>query len=117
MAFEKNFTDQYGENYPASYWRVVECNLQKEAQSGQIVFNGYSDKNNAGKRIIGQKAYAVTADLYTQYFLPALIQPVGVDHIKQCYALSMAVLNIDTDTKDAQDKEIMVSFFNGATDI
>src|ERR1700743_2597307 len=98
MAWQMNYTDQYGDNYAQSYWRVVQCNLQKEEQTGQVIFNGYENGAKAGQRIIGQKAYYVTPALYQQYFLPTLVQPQGVDHIKQCYAMSGAVLDTPHDT-------------------
>lgn len=117
MGLQLNFNDQYEENYPASYWRVVQCNLSKDKPGGLVVFSGYMNEANAGKRIVGQMAYTVTSDLYEQFFLPSLIQPQGIDHIKQCYALALAVKNVDSGTKDDEGNPIMVSFFNGATDV
>ena len=116
MAWQLNYTDNFNENYPTSYWRVVQCNLQKETQTGHVVFNGYETQAKAGQRIIGQKSYEITPAIYAAYFLPTLIQPAGIDHIQQCYKMSAAVLDVDTGTKDANNNEIFVSFFNGATD-
>lgn len=126
MAWQTNYTDSFNENYPISYWRVVQCNLDKEQQTGHIVLYGYETQAKAGGRIIGQHVYEVTPALYNAYFLPTLIQPAGIDHIKQCYALSAAVLDVDTGTQTVGNpdatppvlpQEIFVSFFNGATDI
>lgn len=116
MGWILNYTDQYGENYPSSYWHVAQCNLHKPSKTGQVVFEAYASKDAVGKRLLASKSYYVTEDLYQKYFLPTLIQPQGIDHIKQCYALSLALLDVDTGTKDAHGNEIRVSFFNGATD-
>ena len=52
MAKQLNSTDQYGENYPSSYWRVVQVNLCKADKTGMILFQGYPDISRAGKQVL-----------------------------------------------------------------
>lgn len=116
MGWTKNYTDEFDENYPNSYWRVVGCNFDKKSQIGTVVFEGYEGQDKVGKRPIGTRSYFIPQVLYQQFFLPVLIQPLGIDHIKQCYVMSLAILDVDTGTKDADGNAIMASFFDGATD-
>lgn len=106
MGLALNYTDQYGENYPTSYWRVAAFNIDKETTKGLISFNGYETEAKAGIHQIGQKIYVITPELYHQYFLPTLINPAGINHINQAYAMALGIL----DTKGK-------SFFDGATNI
>ena len=65
MAWQMNFTDSYGDNWPNSYWVIVQCNsVPRYDETGMVMFYGYEDQQRKGKRIIGQKQYQVAKSDY-----------------------------------------------------
>lgn len=117
MAFQMNYTDQYKDNYPSSYWRVTQTNFNKGEKTANIVLFAYADKAHAGLRMLGAKSYNVSGADFDTYFAPGVIEPQGIDHIKQAYLLATNTLDIDSGQLDSNNNPIMVSFFNNATDI
>lgn len=117
MAFQLNFTDEYGVNYPASYWHCVQTNLSKADLSGRLTFYGFQDAANKGKRIIGQKNYTILAADYNTYFSATAVDPLNVNHISQAYVYASATLDVDSGQKDDDGKPVMASFFNGSTEV
>lgn len=107
MAFEMTFTDDFGEVYPESYFKLVQCNICLADKTGNIVFYGYPSAAQKGKRIIGQKSYAVTADLFNQYFVTDELDPEGENPYKASYIMALAI-------KDIGEGEDAVSFFENA---
>lgn len=108
MAFQMNYTDEYGDSYEESYWRVVQPTLNKEAREGAVVFYGYQDADHKGKRIIGQKIYAIAHDDFDEYFSPDDLNPEGKNPWEASYRFATATL-------DTGPQEAPVSFFDGAT--
>lgn len=117
MAWQKNYTDEFGENYPQSYWNVEQYNTAKRSGIGQIIFNCYEDasKKKTG-RVIAQKIYTITPEIMNQFFMPSLIQPAGVDNTRQAYAMSLAVLDTDSGSVDENGHTVNISFFADAID-
>lgn len=106
MAFQMNYTDRYGDNYPASYWRPENWNITKT--TAEVTFQGYPDAAHKGNRVIGSHGYVLTPDQYAAYVAAAPANAITTfDAIaSQMYALAAATLDANG-----------VSFFNGATEV
>lgn len=108
MAFQMEFTDEFGENYPASYWRVVQCNICRAEERGTVIFHGYASAASVGKRVIGQKAYFVDNAFYQQYFEVEVLDPEGSNPYRSAYLMAQQVK--DVDVVDG----VAISFFEDA---
>ena len=110
MAFEMSFTDEFGEVYPNSYWKVVQCNIARFEKSGLVVFQGFKDAANVGKRIIGHKEYIVDEALYDAYFSTDMLDPQGENPYRAAYLMALAI----KDVSSAVEGDPSVSFFENA---
>lgn len=88
MAKQKSFTDEYGEVYPASYWRVTTVVLNKEESRASISFRGYPSVEQKGKRMIGRVEYSVNPEDYNVYFALSVLDQ-DTNPIKQAYLYAM----------------------------
>jgi len=95
MAIKLNFTDSYGENYPESYWKPVQINFCEADQNGQITFYGYPKVSQKGKRIVGQKSYALDAARILTYLksTPADVTTVRNSMLSMAYKLAKETLD------------------------
>ena len=110
MAIQLSFTDQYGDEYPQAYFRVVQRNLNDENKTGMVLFYAYENAAKKGKRIIGQKEYNVTPEDYDAYFATDKQDPAGKNPKKSSYEFAKA-------KKDIGQGESAKSFFDGGVDV
>jgi hypothetical protein len=121
MAFQMDFTDQYGVDWPTSYWLPAVLHGQFYNGQGQLVFNGYPSFAQANQRVVGQKIYSLNgAPLAAIMSTPVSSLQGGTLHdaltdLGQNYALT--VLDTPTGQNDANGNPIMVSFFANATTV
>lgn len=110
MAKQIPYTDFYGESYPESYWRPEQLNFTKK--DGYILFYGYPDEERRGKRVIGQKEYVVTPEIFEEYMKapPEEDASAFAAIASKAYEIADAVL-------DVKAEGVAVSFFDGASDI
>ena len=111
MALQMTYTDVYEDTYPESYWRLMDCNINKPAKTGNVTFYGYADAAQKGKRVIGSKSYVVDASLFDQFFGPTVLDPEGANPYESAYLMAKAVK--DELAADGKYK----SFFDGAIDV
>lgn len=115
MAFQMNFTDVYGNINAASYWTIVQLNMNVPERTTLLLFYGYKDKVawQEGAQNIGAKAYNITGSTF-DYYLQLLTTPnpatPTLDKVCEAYA---------TSTKDVatSDPAVFVSFFENATGV
>ena len=111
MAKVMSFTDQYGETSPQSYWRIVLVNRVKEDRTANLVFYGFTNESQKGKRIIGQKSYTVSGEDFDTWFSPSVLSPEGINPESKAYEYAVATKDVDSGGGN------MVSFFEGAHDV
>lgn len=107
MAFSMSFTDEFNTTYPNSYWRVAQTNICQASKTGHIVFYGFQDADNKGRRVIGQKSYAIDEAAYLANFDADSLNPSGANPVTAAYLHAAATL----DTDDGGSK---VGFFSRA---
>jgi hypothetical protein len=112
MAFEMSFTDEYGEVYPNSYWKVVQCNINRIEKTGYIAFYGYASVASLGKRIIATKDYRVDAALYDAFFETVILDPQNENPYRSSYLMSLQVKDVLTG-----EGQPFVSFFEDAQQV
>ena len=112
MAFEMSFTDEHGEVYPASYWKLVQCNINRIEKTGMIVFHGYASAASLGKRIIATKDYQVTAALYDAFFETVVLDPQDENPYRSSYLMAVEVKDVP-----AGEGQPFVSFFEDAEQV
>lgn len=120
MAKQMFFTDEFGEDYPSSYWRPEQINLAPKASgTGMITFCAYKDEAAKGKRVIGQKIYALKRDDILKYFsLAPLDASSAVNAVySAAYRIANERLDKDSGRTDLDGKPVAVSFFNTAIDV
>lgn len=122
MALVRPYEDLVGNTYVSSYWRVVTINIASYAQNLNVVFYGWKDAASfaAGKAPIqgAAKIYYVTGQ---EFLALATSSPVG-DTIYEVLAITAESYAIDkkdvpTEEKDEDGNPVMVSFFEGATQV
>jgi hypothetical protein len=94
MAFQISFTDQYGTVYPESYWRVVQTNICQSDKKGYIVFYGYEDAANKGKRTIGERSYSIDSTHYDEHFGVSVLNPNGSNPVSAAYIYAKEILDV-----------------------
>ena len=102
--------DAFGINFPASYWELAQVNISFIDKVGSITFFGYSSKaaRDNGDRIIGNKSYRITPQIYNDYFL-------NLQNESQIITGSYLLAENIKDTPVGKDGTLY-SFFNNATD-
>lgn len=109
MAFQMSFTDQYGTVYQESYWRVVQTNICQSEKKGLVMFYGYENAANKGKRVIGEKAYVIDKDAYEASFDADSLNPNGVNPVLAAYLHAAGTMDVGI--------EIKTCFFAGALSV
>lgn len=113
MAKQMAFSDQFGNTYPASYWRLVYVAIDAVGGNARLVFYGYKDKaaRDAAKVNIGQKAYDLSGAEFQTYYAHHL-EPNGPNLMTLCYEYCGQKKDVP------QGGELPdVSFFETATDV
>jgi hypothetical protein len=124
MALIKDFTDRCGVSHQAAYWRLVQnTNAALPAnQSVTLTFLAYRDATAFGAGLLplagGSKDYAITG---AEYLALVNAPPTGLT-LMQAIALAgeaYALGKLDTPSGqiDADGVPILVSFFDGATQV
>ncbi|MFO0821528.1 MAG: hypothetical protein U0792_00025 [Gemmataceae bacterium] len=106
------FTDQFGNQYEESYWRLVQCNISVPDKSTFLVFYGYKDKaaRDASKQPVAAKQYSIVGELFDTYYSRHL-EPDGPN-------LAIMAYNYAEECLDARSEDgTMHSFFENATDV
>ena len=106
MAFILSHTDEFGDTFEKAYWRVVQCNLCKIDGTGMVVFYAYESEAKKGKRVIGQKSYAVTPQQFGEFFAADELNPEGRNPWAAAYEFALSVKGAGADGQ---------SFFEAAT--
>jgi hypothetical protein len=112
MAFEMSFTDEYGEAYPNSYWKLVLCNINRIEKTGYVAFYGYASAASLGKRIIAIKDYWVNPSLYELFFETVVLDPQDENPYRCSYLMAVEVKDVPVG-----DEQPYVSFFEDAQQV
>lgn len=122
MAFQKSFTDNYGNSYANSYWYIGRVTIDKYNNGGTLHFLGFKDKaaRDSGKQPVGEKLYNVQGETF-QAYLTSLI--TGQNALALGYEIALnekEILVLDENgnnilNEDGTNKK--VSFFDGATQV
>lgn len=114
MAKAIQYSDQFGNTYSESYWRVVQINISIVDKNSLIVFYGYKDQatRSAGKQSIGQKTYTISGDVFDTLYATHLA-PNGPNLMQLAYQHATSTL----DTPSLENPEELVSFFEGGEDV
>lgn len=111
MAFEMAFTDEFGDTYTESYWKVAQTNISQAEKRGQIRFHGFENEAKKDKRIIGVKDYTIDEDTYETYFAADALNPDGKNPAAAAYIYAKA--KKDVPVEDGEP----ISFFENALDV
>jgi hypothetical protein len=96
MAYQMEFTDEYGEVFAESYWRLEQNNrATKGNPNAHLLLYGYTNAANKGKRIIGQKSYVLDSQVYTEWLSDAAIKDAEKTVDEQAYLYAMASKDTD----------------------
>lgn len=118
MAKVQSFTDNAGVVHASCYWRVAQINISVADGSAGITFYGYDDqtKREAGKAPVtgAVKRYVISSSDFATYYAQEIAKSKNIAEI--CYAFAMATKDVDTGRKDENNRPIMESFFEHATD-
>jgi hypothetical protein len=103
--------DSFGVNFPESYWEVAHINISLIDKQGSITFFGYANKKarENGDRMIANKTYRVTPQIFADYFPNIAIE-------SQLVSGSYAMAENIKDTVIGKDGQTY-SFFNNSTDV
>ena len=115
MAWKMSFTDQYGDVWANSYWKVVQYNSSIADGNGVLLLYGYPDEARKGLRIIGQKRYPLSAGDLAGLVGQAIPNPIpnGVSTIQQLLISTSYTWTLSKlDTPDGNGG--LKSFFDGA---
>lgn len=122
MTLKMNYIDQYGDAYPESIWAVVETNMCRTGKYGRIQFHGFKnqadwDAVKAGepRRIIGEKAYPIAADEYSEWFAWNELDPEDRNPAERSYVYAMQKL--EGAPPEEGEEDTRVSFFDGAESV
>lgn len=110
MALQMEYTDEFGTTYPESYWKVVQTNMCQADKCGMVQLYGYVDAASKGKRIIGQKTYAIDKEAYELNFDADALNPEGKNPISAGYAHAKAMADV------VMGRDV-ISFFEHAIDV
>ena len=111
-----SYTDSYGEVYPESYWKPASFNFTEADQVGNIVFYGYPNAAQKGKRIIGQKSYQLSAEQISGYLMKA--PPDGTTVRKAMLSLAYKLAKETKDVNAGTPEEPNnVSYFENGLDV
>ena len=106
MAFTLPHADEYGDAFPKSYWKPAQVNLSSLDKTGVVVFYGFEGEAEKGKRVIGQKSYAVTPQQFGEFFAADELNPEGRNPWAAAYEFALSVKGAGADGQ---------SFFGAAT--
>ncbi len=65
-----SYTDDKGNIYDSSYWRITELLVDTKSNFGRYTFSGYKDSaaRLSNKGIIGRISFTITGDLFVKYY-------------------------------------------------
>jgi hypothetical protein len=110
MAFEMNYTNGKGANYPQSYWRIgwfqTDRNGQRARTRLDCYFNEAAREANVEGNVLENRFYDINADDFTTVFETTNdIRQAIYDYVKDY-----------TDMPSVEDENMLVSFFAAAID-
>ena len=107
MALEMSYSDKFGNDYPLSYWRLVQINFSPSDETASFTFYGYKDEaaRLSGKAASGSKTYSIAKEAYATYLSVAAITGLDKNVLNNGYTLAKATLEVGGK-----------SFFDGAID-
>ena len=119
MAKVMPFEDTFGTMHEASYWCVVQVNLNKIARDGQVTILGFvgRDARLAGKQPIGARTYSINPAQYDSFFSPEVIKAPDNDQFKAAYMLIAATKDIVKVPATEEEPEVLGNFFDDALDV
>ena len=111
MAFQMEFKDQYGNELPSSYWRLVQANVSIPDKAASLVFYGYVSKEarDAKKQPVASKQYAVMGEKFEDWYVEILTGET-TNLAKSCYDFAK-------DTRDVTKDNAIISFFADAVNV
>lgn len=119
MAKQMSWTDDQGNEYPNSYWKIAQLNVhriippnpssgmaQSPKKGGVVVFQGWRNKDAADNNALpipgAQRVYGIGTEEYANYFDSSVLDPLGKDQFAGAYMMADADPN---------------GFFANATDV
>lgn len=114
MAKSMPFTDASGNDYQASYWKVVHIHMDIAGNSGSVILYGYKSRaaSKSGKAPLpgAVRQYTITPQMYA-LIAPKLLPVVG----KVAYEDVVNQIK-DVPAPTTENPDAMKGFFEGATD-
>jgi hypothetical protein len=113
MAFQMNYTNVKGANYPQSYWRIGSYQMDRTGEKARVRFDCYFDEaareNNIQINILEFKTYMIEgADFVSVFETSGDIRQATYDYAKAC---------IEGPIPPEGDPDMRVSFFDTATNV
>ncbi len=115
MAYRMNFTDQYGDNYPQSYWKPVEMFINVLNHSILIRFGAFINQEKSGGRVIGEKKYLVTSQKFAELINSSITDSSSIKSavLSKAYETALSTKDVQSGV-DEEGNAVMVSFFENA---
>ncbi len=113
MALQMQRETPDGVVHPASYWRIVEVDIDVQARRVEVFAAGYHDATaaGAGRAQIERRRYAFTGEAVQPILAAVRGQTPGVSALAAAYAAVRG-------TKDVDDGSgVLVGFFDKADDV
>lgn len=109
MALVMEFKDNYGNDLPSSYWRLVQVNVSIPDKAASLAFFGYVSKDARDKmrQPIGSKQYSILGEQFEVWY-DSVLTAKNTNLTKSCYEYAKA-------TKDVNKNNVIASFFDDAT--
>lgn len=115
MAFVQVHTDEFGNTYDSSYWRVEFLAVSIPDRSARAELHCYKDKASyqAGKKAITTRSYGVQGDTFLTYM--AQYQSGAIDLFALSYQIAKDTLDVAAPTEEDPDHK--VSFFANSEEV
>ena len=138
MAKQFNFTHANGTNYPDSYWRITQLFVDVPALYAKFIFTGYKDAQARldGRSGIGNRSVEIFGANFAQYFAQVTEkiknpQEVAYEYCTELKDVPTTVMvddppiilyddqgnSIGNGPTTQHAEIVMVSFFEGSTDV
>lgn len=71
----------------SEYWRIIRTDLDYESATGEIVLYGYVSQaaRDAGKSKLDIRTFNVSAEDFSDYFIPTAVDPEDINQVKNAY--------------------------------
>ena len=117
MAFEKQFIHDSGASFDHSYWRVSSVTINKDQRFGEVVFQGYVNKEalDAGKPAIGSRTFVVRDEKFDAA-LVSLIEGAA-NPLELAYQIAVTAKDWEIEDAQAEGGHRAVSFFHDAVQV